>query len=105
MKFEIFFEEDDEDILENFKLLEKEINKSYNNNDDNKEEKNEDEENEEDENNIIINKPKLIIQVKLFKTLNGEYLLRFIRLSGELYEYYKNLEIIISLAKNLLIDF
>ena len=46
-------------------------------------------------------KDNYIIQVKLFKLKNRELLLRFIKKSGELDNYYNNLEKINKLIKNL----
>ena len=43
-----------------------------------------------------------IIQVKLFESINGGYLVRFVRKGGEIEEYHKNLDKIISLMKKIL---
>ena len=56
-------------------------------------------ENIEDDNEGQINKKECAIQVKLFELINGEYLLRFLKISGELEDYYKNVEKIINKIK------
>ena len=78
----------------------------------------EDEENEEDQNleeeldklgleNIdefddTIEKKDCIIQVKLFKSLKGGHILRFVKKRGEIDDYYKNLNNIKSIVKKIL---
>ena len=47
-------------------------------------------------------KKDCIIQVKLFESINGGHLLRFVKKSGELEDYYKNLKKVMSLTKELL---
>ena len=87
-------------------------------NDENKEEKEEEEKEEipkelqeelaklglEDgeENDDDFEKKDCIIQVKLFESINGGYLLRFMKKSGELEDYYKNLKNVMSLTKEIL---
>ena len=56
-------------------------------------------ENIEDDNESQINKKECVIQVKLFELINGEYLLRFVKISGELEDYYKNVEKITNILK------
>ena len=56
-------------------------------------------ENIDDDNEDKINKKECAIQVKLFELINGEYLLRFVKISGELEDYYKNLEKINNIIK------
>ena len=55
--------------------------------------------NEEEENT---NKKKCIIQLKLFKTGDEEYILRFLRKAGDLPEYYTKVIEFIKIAKKLL---
>ena len=56
------------------------------------------EENDENE-EVDLKKKDCVIQVKMYESINGGYLLRFVKKSGELEDYYKHLESIISLAK------
>ena len=66
------------------------------------EKKNENNEiNEENEKNDCFKKKECIIDVELFKYKNG-FLLRFLRKSGELEDFYENLKIIYSYAEELL---
>ncbi len=44
-------------------------------------------------------KKDCVIQIKLFQSLNGGYLVRFVRKGGEIEEYHKNLDNIISIVK------
>ena len=59
------------------------------------------EENDENEENDL-QKKDCVIQVKMYESINGGHLLRFVKKSGELDDYYKYLENIISLVKQLL---
>ena len=43
-----------------------------------------------------------IIQVKLFESVNGGYLVRFVKKGGEIEEYHKNLDKIIRIIKKIL---
>lgn len=103
-KFNIIFDIDIDDLFKEFKSLDKEINGLDNNNEDNKKEEESEEESEEDKNKEN-NKIVLNIQVKIFKTKNDDYLLRFKKCSGSLDDYYNNLKIIIPLAKSILNKF
>ena len=59
------------------------------------------EENDENEDDDL-KKKDCVIQVKMFESINGGHLLRFVKKSGELDDYYKNLDKITSLVKKLL---
>ena len=58
-------------------------------------------ENGEDEEDDL-KKKDCIIQVKMFESLNGGYLLRFTKKKGEIEDYNKNLEKVMALAQELL---
>ena len=47
-------------------------------------------------------KKDCVIQIKLFQSLNGGYLVRFVRKGGEIEEYHKNLDSIISIVKKVI---
>ena len=47
-------------------------------------------------------KKDCVIQCKLFQSLNGGHILKFSKKGGELEDYYKNLETLISLVKQIL---
>ena len=53
----------------------------------------------EDVDEETITKKDCVIQIKLFQSLNGGYLLRFVRKGGEIEEYYKKLDNIRSIVK------
>ena len=77
------------------------INKCFeeeNENLDNKDEILYDNDDDNMDDNIITK--KLIIKVKMFETLEGEYLLRFKKEYGDLSDYYQKIEKILSLVKN-----
>ena len=86
LKFDILFEEEKEEEKEIPKELKEELAKlglkDVQENDDLKKD--------------------CIIQVKLFESINGGHLLRFVKKSGELEDYYKNLKKIMSLTKEIL---
>ena len=88
LKFNITFEEELEDEEEISKELQEKFDKLGI------------EENEE----IFVNllKKDCIMQCKLYQSLNGGYILKFSKKCGELEDYYNNLEIIISLVKEIL---
>ena len=50
-----------------------------------------------------IEKEESIIQVKLFESVNGGYILRFAKKGGEIEDYYQNLDNIIEIVKQLLL--
>lgn len=81
LKFNVIFEDE---------LAEKIMNDTEEN------ENKEDNLDEQDEIDFLRN--DLVIQVKMFENLNGDYLIRFVKKSGELYDYYQKLDKIISLA-------
>ena len=55
-----------------------------------------------EKNDNVFGKKDCIIQVKLFESINDGYLLRFMKKSGELEDYYKNLKKVMSLTKEIL---
>ena len=57
------------------------------------------EDNDVDDN---INKRECVIQAKLFQSINGNYLLRFVKKSGQLDYYYEKLDKVTDLVKKLL---
>ena len=59
----------------------------------------EDNSDEEDDNDILRN--DLDIQVKMFESYDGDYLIRFVKKSGRLYDYYQKLDEIMALVKTL----
>ena len=50
----------------------------------------------------VIEKKESNIQVKLFESVNGGYILRFVKKGGEIEDYHKNLDNIIEIVKQLL---
>ncbi len=88
LKFDILFEEEKEEEEEIPKELEEELAKLG---------LEDVEENDDD-----LQKKDCIIQVKLFESINGGHLLRFVKKSGELEDYYKNLKKVMSLTKEIL---
>ena len=88
LKFDILFEEEKEEEEEIPKELEEELAKLGL------------EDVEENDDDLL--KKDSIIQVKLFESINGGHLLRFVKKSGELEDYYKNLKKVMSLTKELL---
>jgi len=86
LKFDILFEEEKEEEKEIPKELEEELAKLGL---------------EDVEENDDLKKDS-IIQVKLFESINGGHLLRFVKKSGELEDYYKNLKKVMSLTKEIL---
>lgn len=83
LKFNVIFEEELEDEEEPDEELAKELEKLGL-------------EDVDDEN---LAKKECVIQVKLFQSLNGGYLVRFVRKGGEIEEYHKKLDSIISIVK------
>ena len=49
-----------------------------------------------------IEKKESVIQIKLFESINGGYLIRFAKKGGEIEDYHKNLDTIIKIIKGLL---
>jgi hypothetical protein len=58
-------------------------------------------ENKENEKNYNLNKKECIIDIELFQ-YDKEFVLRFLRLSGELEDFYNNLKKIYAYAEDLL---
>ena len=92
LKFNITFEEEENEEEEEKipKELEEELAKLDIKDDD---------ENEEDDD---LKKKDCVLQVKLYESVNGGHLLRFVKKEGEIEDYYKNLEKVITLAQELL---
>ena len=88
LKFNITFEEELKDEEEIPKELEEKLDEL------------DIEENEEINENLL--KKECIIKCKLYQSLNGGHILKFSKKNGYLEDYYNNLEIIISLVKELL---
>ena len=86
------------DINEELETLIKEMNKECNESNNNDNEEDEEEDNIDDD----IYQKNMIIQVKLFKSLNEEYLIRIMRKSGELFDFYKKFDKISSFVDNYL---
>ena len=89
LKFNVIIEQEEKEEEEIPKELEEELAK-LDLGDDNEE--------EEDE---ILRKKDCILQVKIYESVNGGHLLRFVKKSGELDDYYKNLETITSLVSEM----
>ena len=115
LKFNITFEEelkDEEEISKELeeKLDELDIEENEGNVENEENEENEgnveNEENEENKGNeeIDINslKKDCIMECKLYQSFNGGHILKFSKKNGYLEDYYNNLEIIISLVKEIL---
>ena len=68
----------------------------------NEEEKEDNNEQSEDEENNEIEENNLVIQVDLFISDDNDYLLRFLKKSGELEDYYKNIKKIYASINDLL---
>ena len=86
LKFNVIFEEEEKEEEEIPKELEEELAQLG------LEENDENEENEEKD----LKRKECILQVKIYESVNGGHLLRFVKKSGELDVYYKNLDNIIS---------
>ena len=90
LKFNVTFEEQEKEEEEIPKELEEELAKLGLG-------ENENEENEEVEDNL--EKKESIIQVKIYESINGGHILKFSKKSGEIEDYYKNLEKITKLIE------
>ena len=88
LKFNVIFEENLEDKEEPDEELEKGLDKLSL-------EKN-------GEIKVVITHKNCIIQIALFQSLNGGYLVRFVKKEGEIEDYYKNLDSIKSIIKKIL---
>ena len=86
LKFDVIFEnEEEEEEEENIE------------NEENSENQIDDKDNEK-----IINKKESVIKIELFKYDNKDHLLRFMKKSGEIEDYYKNLKSIYTYVEELL---
>jgi serine/threonine protein kinase len=83
LKFNVIFEDELVDEEEPDEELEKELEKLG----------------LEDVDEETITKKDCVIQIKLFQSLNGGYVVRFVRKGGEIEEYYKKLDNIKSIVK------
>ena len=104
LEFQLLLKEIDEDqiIKEINENVEEELQKLKE-----KEQKHEEkEEEEEDDEDAIkryeMKKNECIIEIKLFESNNEEYLVRFMKIAGEKYYFYKNLDYLYSMAKEAL---
>ena len=88
LKFNAVFEEPLEDEEELDEELKKELDKLSLENTDELEE--------------VTSQKDCVIQITLFQSLNGGYLVRFVKKEGEIEDYYKNLESIKSIIKKIL---
>ena len=90
LKFNVIFEtpEEEEQTNEDDKKTEEELDKLGLENIDDFED--------------VIEKKESNIQVKLFESVNGGYILRFVKKGGEIEDYHKNLDNIIEIVKQLL---
>jgi len=88
LKFKVIFEETLEDEEELDEELKKELDKLSLENTDKLEE--------------VISQKDCVIQIKLFQSLNGGYLVRFVKKEGEIEDYYKYLDSIKSIIKKIL---
>jgi serine/threonine protein kinase len=96
LKFNVTFEEEEkeEEKIQLSEELEKEIEEDL--------AKLGIEDNEGEDDDDDIRKKECILQVKIFESINGGYLLRFVKKSGQLDSYYQNLEKVINLVKEIL---
>ena len=88
LKFKVIFEETLEDEEELDEELKKELDKLSLENTDKLEE--------------VISQKDCVIQITLFQSLNGGYLVRFVKKEGEIEDYYKYLDSIKSIIKKIL---
>ena len=89
LKFNVIIEQNEKEEEEIPKELEEELAK-LDLGDDN-----------EVEDNDILRKKDCILQVKIYESVNGGHLLRFVKKSGELEDYYNNLKTITNLVSEL----
>ena len=95
LKFKANFEEDEENNEEELDDLTEELKKLI------EEENNEEKEENEDEINSIKGR-ECSIQIELLKNNNREYILRFLKKSGDIEEYYKYLKEIYNLVSDII---
>ena len=94
LKFKANFEEDEENNEEELDDLTEELKKLI------EEESNEEKEENEDEINSIKGR-ECSIQIELLENNNREYILRFLKKSGDIEEYYKYLKEIYNLVSEI----
>ena len=97
LKFNVTFKEKKKEVKEELKLpeeIEKEIEEEL--------KKLDIEDYDEDEDNDDLKKNECVLQVKIFESYNGGYLLRFVKKSGQLECYYENLSKITNLVEEIL---
>lgn len=90
LKFKVTFEEEEKEEEEIPKELEEELAKLNL------------EENENENEGDDLTKKDCVLEVKMYESVNGGHLLRFVKKSGELEDYYKNMQNIISIVQSLL---
>ena len=88
LKFNAIFEEALEDVEEPDEELKKELDKLSLET--------------TDEIKVVIDQKDCVIQIKLFQSINGGYIVRFVKKEGEIEDYYKNLDNIKSIIKKTL---
>ena len=88
LKFNVIFEETLKEVEEPDEELKKELDKLSLENTEEIEE--------------VIDQKDCVIQIKLFQSLNGGYIVRFVKKEGEIEDYYKNLDDIKSIIKKIL---
>ena len=57
---------------------------------------------EEENDEILVERKKSIIQIKLFESLNGGYVVRFVKKQGEIEDFHKNMNNVKTIIKNML---
>jgi len=88
LKFNVIFKETLKEVEEPDEELKKELDKLSLENSEEIEE--------------VIDKKDCVIQIKLFQSLNGGYIVRFVKKEGEIEDYYKNLDSIKSIIKKII---
>ena len=88
LKFNVIFKETLEEVEEPDEELKKELDKLSLENSEEIEE--------------VIDKKDCVIQIKLFQSLNGGYIVRFVKKEGEIEDYYKNLDSIKSIINKII---
>ncbi len=90
LKFYVEFENEIAQNLENY--LEEEESNSL---------ENDDKEEIENSEEYFVEKENLIIQIIMYETLDGDYLIKFVKKSGELFDFYDKLNKIFSFVKTM----
>ena len=57
---------------------------------------------EEENDEILVERKKSIIKIKLFESLNGGYVVRFVKKQGEIEDFHKNMKNVKKIIKNML---